>query len=187
MEQFLLFGCNYFFLVFWVKFIFWFFCVKKIEIRLKFFFVFLSWSLLAASRRASQKINLMVVQFKPRDTVALRSEVLLDYELANPLEVSKPVTRKQSPIEIVVLRRCKVHQISFWWSSKTSLASLVRYMSFCLAPFQPMRYQPFTISTNCLFDRLPFRPLANSTSASSTHLLTFKVIQFFQDVGKHLM
>ena len=37
------------------------------------------------------------------------------------------------------------------------------------------------------FNRLPFRPLANSTAANSTFLFKFKVIQFLQDVRKQVI
>ena len=60
------------------------------------------------------------------------------------------------------------------------------YMSFRPTPFQPLQFQPlqiqpFTLSTVHTFNRLPFRPLANSTATNSTYLIKFKVIQFFQD------
>ena len=43
----------------------------------------------------------------------MRSEVDLDYRLANPLEkCSTLVTRSQSPFKVVVLVRCKLHLIS---------------------------------------------------------------------------
>ena len=52
--------------------------------------------------------------------------------------------------------------------------------------FQPLQFQPFTLSTVHTFNRLPFRPLANSTATNSTYLIKFKVIQFFQDVRKQV-
>ena len=74
------------------------------------------------------------------------------------------------------------------------LSWLYGYMSFRPTPFQPLQFQqlqfqplqfqPFTPSTVHTFNRLPFRPLANSTATNSTCLIKFKVIQFFQDVRK---
>ena len=57
----------------------------------------------------------------------------------------------------------------------TSLYIYHSYMSFRPTPFQPLqfqplRFQPFTLSTVHTFNRLPFRPLANSTATNSTYL-----------------
>ena len=65
------------------------------------------------------------------------------------------------------------------------------HMSFRPTPFeplqfQPLQFQPFTLSTIHTFNRLPFRPLANSTATNSTYSIKFKVIHFFQDVRKQL-
>ena len=70
-------------------------------------------------------------------------------------------------------------------------ALFMGYMSFRPTPFQPLQFQPlqfqpFTLSTIHTFNRLLFRPLANSTATNSTYLIKFKVIQFFQDVRKQL-
>ena len=50
---------------------------------------------------------------------------------------------------------------------------------------------PYAISTAAIsivhtFNRLPFRPLANSTVTNSTYLIKFKFIQFFPDVRKQV-
>ena len=65
------------------------------------------------------------------------------------------------------------------------------YMSFRPTPFQPLQFQllqfqPFTLSTVYTFNRLPFRPLENSTAKNSTYSIKFKVIHFFQDVQKQV-
>ena len=82
----------------------------------------------------------------------------------------------------------------FLISSKSKKGLIVNkngYMSFRPTPFQPLQFQPlqfqpFTFSTVLTFNRLPFRPLANSTATSSTYLIKFKVIKFFQDVRKQV-
>ena len=71
-----------------------------------------------------------------------------------------------------------------FWNSKVDL--LDGYMSFRPTPFQPLQFQPITLSTVHTFNRLPFPPLANSTATNSTYLIKFKVIQFFQDVRKQV-
>ena len=58
------------------------------------------------------------------------------------------------------------------------------YMSFRPTPFQPLQFQPFTLSTVHTFNRLPFRPLANSTATNSTYLIKFKGIPLFSRRSK---
>ena len=56
------------------------------------------WRLLATSQSASQNINMTGCSLIQETLSLMRSEVHLDYELANPLEKrSKPVTRNQCP------------------------------------------------------------------------------------------
>ena len=75
----------------------------------------------------------------------VRSEVLLDYGLANPFEkCSKPVRRNQSPFKVVVFVRCKLHLISFWWNSKTSFTSFVHMV---VRPIWPLES-----TQDCLID-----------------------------------
>ena len=62
----------------------------------------------------------------------------------------------------------------------------IGYMSFRPTPFQPLQFQLFTLSTACLFDRVPFQLLANATAINSTYSFKFKVIQFFQHVRKRV-
>ena len=52
--------------------------------------------------------------------------------------------------------------------------------------FQPLQFQPFILSTVHTFNRLPFRPIANSTATNTTYLIKVKVIQFFQGVRKQI-
>ena len=47
---------------------------------------------------------------------------------------------------------------------RTRGETYVGYMSFRPTPFQPLQFQPFTLSTVQTFNRLPIRPLANSTA-----------------------
>ena len=89
---------------------------------------------------------------------------------------NKPLTEKQK------IKKINVNT----FAAVDCLRICKSYVSFSPTPFQPLQFQPCTLSAKHSFNRFHFRQLAKWTAAISTYLIEFKVFQVFQDVRKNL-
>ena len=87
-----------------------------------------------------RRLTLLVVQFIRKYTVFCKFGCKIRLGLANLSKIVHSQWQKnQSPIKFVVLVRCNLRLISFWWSSETSFPVLLNMYTWYFAQYDPWK------------------------------------------------